>query len=401
VTDSSEKTESLRILHVVEACAAGVGRHVIGLSKGMVEAGHRVHVAYSPRRLDGAFEKFIRDYEGKIRFYPLELGREVSPVSDLRETFRLFRVMRREGPFDIVHGHSSKGGAVARIAGRLAGIPTVYTPNGLIVSSPELRGAKRFFYASVERILGYFATTRFVAVCEDEGKLVSDLRLAPKGRVVVIENAIEDDDLAAWGGGPDAGAENGAENGPLTFGATMRFSAQKAPRNLIEAFARFLGARPEVAARLVVAGDGELFEEVSGEVRERGLEDEIFLLGWRTDTKEILHSFDVFVLPSLYEGFSYAVLEAMAAGLPIVSTDVFGAKDTVARVPGNVVVPVGDSAALAGGMEKILASSGGGDLREKLRSVGAANRKYVRENFRQSEITARVVALYREVSKKV
>ncbi len=142
---SSEGSGSLRILQVVEACAAGVGRHVIGLCKGMVEEGHRVDVAYSPHRLDAAFEDFIRDYDGRVRFHPLGLGREVSPASDLRETLRLLRILRREGPFDIVHGQSSKGGAVARIAGRLAGVPTIYTPNGLIVSSPELRGAKRFF----------------------------------------------------------------------------------------------------------------------------------------------------------------------------------------------------------------------------------------------------------------
>jgi len=249
----------------------------------------------------------------------------------------------------------------------------------------------------VERVLGHLATSRFVAVCEDESKLVADLRLAPKSRVVVIENAIDDEDLEA---GEDASDAGGPESGTLTFGAAMRFSAQKAPRNLIEAFALLLDARPEIPARLVVAGDGELFEEVAKEVGERGLEGRISLLGWRMDTKEILHSFDVFVLPSLYEGFSYAVLEAMAAGLPIVSTDVFGAKDTVARVPGNVVVPVEDSAALAGGMRDIMGSFDGDGSREGLKATGRANREYVRENFRQSEITRRTIELYREVSKK-
>lgn len=401
---SSGGSGSLRILQVVESCGAGVGRHVIGLCKGMAAEGHRVHVAYSPRRLDGAFEEFLSDHESAIRFHPLELGREVSPASDAREALRLFRILRSEGPFDVVHGHSSKGGAVARVAARFAGVPAIYTPHGLIVSSPELSGAKRFFYATVERVLGHLATSAFVAVCEDESKLVSELRLAPRKRLTVIENAIDDDDLDAGDAATDeARSENArsenARSETLTFGAAMRFSAQKAPRSLIEAFDRFLEMNPGVPARLVVAGDGELFEEVEKEIGEKGIGDEVSLLGWRTDTEEVLRGFDVFVLPSLYEGFSYAVLEAMAAGLPIVSTDVFGAKDTVAKVPGNVVVPVGDSAALADGMREILASPDGESLREKLRSVGEANREYVRENFRQSGATRRVIELYREVAK--
>jgi len=75
------------------------------------------------------------------------------------------------------------------------------------------------------------------------------------------------------------------------------------------------------------------------------LKGEISLLGWKTDTREVLQNLDVFVLSSLCEGFSYGVLEAMAATLPIVSTEVFGTRQTVARVPGNVVVPVGDTGA--------------------------------------------------------
>lgn len=365
---------------------------MIGLCKGMVEEGHRVDVAYSPHRLDKAFEDFIREYEGRIQFHPLGLGREVSPASDMKETLRLFRILKREGPFDIVHGHSSKGGAVARVAGRMAGVPTVYTPNGLIVASPELSGAKRFFYATVERVLGHLATTRFVAVCEDESMLAAKLRLAPKSRIAVIENAIDDDDLDAT----DASDESGERSGVPILGAAMRFSAQKAPHRLVEAFGILRGSR--VPARLVVAGDGELFGEVERRVEEKGIGGDVSLLGWREDTKAVLGGFDVFVLPSLYEGFSYAVLEAMAAGLPIVSTNVFGAKDTVARVPGNVVVPAGDSAALAAGMREMLETPADGDLRKKLRSIGAANREHVRENFRQSGITYRIIRLYEEVA---
>ena len=84
----------MNILQVVESCGAGVGRHVRGLCEGAVARGHRVTVAYAPHRLDEAFRQFVTNRGNKIRFAPLKLRREVSPVSDLAGVLRLVRLIQ-------------------------------------------------------------------------------------------------------------------------------------------------------------------------------------------------------------------------------------------------------------------------------------------------------------------
>jgi glycosyltransferase involved in cell wall biosynthesis len=391
----SDRLAKMRLLEVVESCSAGVGRHVAGLCSGLASEGHRITVAYSPHRLDEAFRSFMRTHPG-IRFLPLDMRREISPLSDARGVAQLLRHIRREGPFDVVHGHSSKGGALARLAGRLAGVPTVYTPHSLIISSPEIPRAKAAAYGLVELALGRLATSRIIGVSSDEGEFVSRLKLVPDRRIAVIENAIEDRSFEDLIGGESLGTVD--EGRPLTFGSTMRFSPQKAPGHLIGAFVRLNRMLPDLPMRLVIVGDGELFEEARRQKQASGMNGRISLPGWRSDIENVLRELDVLVVSSLYEsGLSYSTMEAMAAKLPVVSTDVFGVKGTLSRVPGNVLVPIGDPAALADGMRRVATLSGPETLRRELRKIGQANRDYVRRRFRRSNVNRRTLELYREL----
>jgi glycosyltransferase involved in cell wall biosynthesis len=114
----------------------------------------------------------------------------------------------------------------------------------------------------------------------------------------------------------------------------------------------------------------------------------------------VLHGYDVFVISSLYEGFSYAILEAMAAGLPIVTTAVFGTKETAARVPGNVIVPAGDPAALARGMQRMANLVSHDSSLQALKEIGRANQDYVRSHFSQSETIRRTLRIYQELRRR-
>lgn len=390
MTDTPENR--IRVLEVVGICGGGLGRHVRGLSEGLVEQGHQVTVAYTPHSVDQAFQRFVDDRRHEIRFVPLEIQREISPASDLRAIVRLMRLIRREGPFDVVHGHSAKGGAIARIAGRLFGVPTVYTPNSLIMSSPAVSRTEAAVYTLIERLFGHLATSRLITVSDAEREFILKLKLVPRERLVLVENGIEDENFVGFS--PKT-VDKPLDERPLTFGSLIRFSSQKAPENLVEAFVRLNAALPQVPMRLVIAGDGELFAEVEEQVEASGLGEKISLLGWRADTKELLREFDVFVLSSLFEGGPYVLMEAMAAQLPIVSTEVFGTRETVARVPGNVLVPVGDTGALAQGMQKIATADDPGSLRRSLQKLGQANHDYAREHFEQCKTTRRTLEVYR------
>jgi glycosyltransferase involved in cell wall biosynthesis len=152
--------------------------------------------------------------------------------------------------------------------------------------------------------------------------------------------------------------------------------------------------------RLVIAGDGELFADVKNKVEMSGLAEKIILLGWRPDIREVLREFDIFVVSSLREAGSFSAMEAMAAGLPIVSTKVFGTEETISRVPGNLLVPVGDPDALAHGMKRMATLSEPRHLRQSLWSVGQANRNYAGAHFRQSETSNRTFEIYRALTQR-
>jgi glycosyltransferase involved in cell wall biosynthesis len=236
-----------------------------------------------------------------------------------------------------------------------------------------------------------------IAVSEDEREFILKHRLVPSARVVVIPNAIDDRDLQCL---PAREALQSISEKPLTFGAAMRFSGQKAPMNLVEAFILLSDALPEVPTRLVIAGDGELFPDVREKVEASGLSDKISLLGWIPDTRAVLRELDIFVVSSLYEGFSYSILEAMAARLPILTTDVFGTRETVSRIKGNVIVRAGDPKALADGMKQMATVDTPESLRKSLREFGQSNHDYVRLRFRQSEVTRLTSEAYWEVCRQ-
>ena len=103
----------MRILQVVEACGGGVGRHVSGLCQDLITQNHQLTVAYAPHRADEAFKQFVIGQQDRIHFVPLKVEREISPMSDLKAILEVMRLIKEDGSFDIIHGHSSKGGAIA------------------------------------------------------------------------------------------------------------------------------------------------------------------------------------------------------------------------------------------------------------------------------------------------
>lgn len=288
---------------------------------------------------------------------------------------------------------------MARLAGRLSGVPTLYTPHGLIMSSPEIPRAKAAVYTAIERMLGHWATTKFLAVSEGERDFALQLGLAPEERTTVIENGIGEQELEKLS---EIAKEENLDTRPLTFGSTMRFDAQKAPGQLIEAFSRLNKALPDLSVRLVIAGDGKLLDEARRRVESEGISDKVLFLGWTPDVREVLRQLDIFVVSSLYEaGLSYSTMEAMAARLPVVSTNVFGTTKPLTEVPGNVLVPVGDVEALALGMQELATRTDPGSLGRSLRNIGQANHDYIGTHFRQSDITRRIIEAYRSCCRPV
>jgi len=249
-----------------------------------------------------------------------------------------------------------------------------------------------FTYAWIERLLGHAATTKFIAVSEDESEFARKLRLVPNDRIAVIEHGLDHQDFVYLS---EKVADKDVNQKPLTFGSVMRFCREKAPGQFVEAFIQLVRALPQIPMRLVMAGDGELLEGVRRQVDRSGLKEQISLPGWTSNPKELLREFDIFVLSSLTEAaLPYSALEAMAAELPIVSTDVFGVRRILPKIPGNVMVSAGEPEALANGMKQMITQTDAKSLRQRLQEIGQGNRDYVQTHFLQAKTIRRTIELY-------
>lgn len=167
-------------------------------------------------------------------------------------------------------------------------------------------------------------------------------------------------------------------------GNVARLADQKGQRDLIAAAPRVLERHGE--AQFVVAGEGELRSELAALAAPLG--DRFAFLGEREDVPDLLASFDVFAFPSRFEGLCLAVIEAQAAGVPVVATPVGGIRETVVDGETGWLVPVGDVDALADRISWVL------EHRDEARRVADTARSRVRERFSTERMVAQTLALY-------
>ncbi len=163
-----------------------------------------------------------------------------------------------------------------------------------------------------------------------------------------------------------------------------RLDKQKDHASLLEA------ARLVPDAVFVLVGDGPLREELEDRATRLGVEERVLFLGWREDIPEVLACADLFVLPSLYEGLPLALLEAMAAGLPIVATAIGGTSEAVVDGVTGLLVPPGEPRSLAAAIRRALDDEG------LARRLGAASRERVRREFSAAAMARRTVSIYEE-----
>ena len=372
-----------------------MGRHVIDLAKGLARASHRVELVYSPLRMDAAFGRGLDELSRLgVRPTPLPMRRAPGPW-DIPAALALRRFIRGRGPFDVVHGHSSKGGALARLAA--LGLPgaRVYTPHAMFTMDEALPAPQRWLFGAAERALDRLGRG-VILVSEEERRHAAACGLAPpRGgeeeafAATSLPTLVQ---MVGSGPGPREPLRRrfGLDAGQVCVGFIGRFARQKAPADLLEAFAIIAPEAPQ--ARLVMVGDGPLGPSLREEAGRLGIAGKVVWAGV-IDGRDAAAAFDVFALPSRYEGLPYTLLEAMAAGLPVAMTAVGGAGSVVRDGREGLVVPVGDRSAMA---EALLNLVQDGNLRRRL---GEAARARVRE-FSTREMVDGTVRVYEALLKR-
>jgi glycosyltransferase involved in cell wall biosynthesis len=307
------------------------------------------------------------------RFVPLQsVRRPISPWRDLAGLFELYRLLRRERP-DILHASSSKAGVLGRLAGFLAGVPIrIFTVHGWAFAAYS--GTTGRLYRWADRLVRPLTTT---TICVSERELAAGLAAGTcaADRTVVIPNAV---DVA---GAPRSQAV--ARERPLIL-AVGRLKGPKDFPTLVRA----LGKLTPGSFDALIVGDGPDRGRLEEEIAALGLQGRVRLTGERRDVPELLARADVFVLSSASEGMPVSVLEAMAAGLPIVASRVGGVPEQIADSETGLLVEPGDPDELAASLMRLIQDP---DLR---RSLGAAARARAEQAFDLEPFRRAHVELY-------
>jgi glycosyltransferase involved in cell wall biosynthesis len=369
-----------RVCLITEAAGAGVGRHFLDLAGELAAREIDVTAIYSAGRCDAAFREGRENTRG-VQFIELPMRRAIHPL-DALDLSRLVETIRSCGSFDVIHGHSSKGGALARLAARRLGIPAVYTPHAFVTLDPTLSAWKRQFYGGIERWLAC-RTAAVIAVSRDEAAHAHALGIDP-AKVHVVHNGIQPLELPPRDGVRES---LGLSRDDFVIGFVGRLVPQKAPDLLIEAFAAV--ERQHRAARLVMIGSGPQEGAVRRQVQALDHSTRVLLLGDRI-APPLLPAFDVFCLPSRYEGMPYVLLEALAAGLPIVATRVGGVQTCVENGGNGLLAEERNARELA---DALLRLANDVSLRERM---GAASRGKS-HRFSVADMAEGTLGVYRHV----
>jgi glycosyltransferase involved in cell wall biosynthesis len=272
----------------------------------------------------------------------------IAPRRDLRALARLRELLARR-PFDIVHTHTAKAGVLGRLAAHRAGVPRlVHTYHGFPFHEFQT-AARRQAYVQIERGLGRITD---LALCVGTGVAVEAVR-----RRLISPERVRTIGVVAHGPAPSSQSQSraraalGLPADATVVGAVGRLTYQKAPGDFVAAL-RALG-RPDVTG--VWVGDGELAGQIAAQARETpGLR--LVLAGQRGNIPELLAAFDVFALPSRYEGLPTAVVEAMMCGVPVVATAVNAVGDVVVPGETGLLVPPGRPGLMAEAVRFLLDS---------------------------------------------
>ena len=218
--------------------------------------------------------------------------------------------------------HTSKGGFLGRVAARLAGVPKIvhYIHGfGFHEFTPP---RTRLFYVWLEKMAARFADLH-VSVGEMHRVIAIDEKICPPEKIVTVLNGV---DLSPFDriDRREARARFGFGDGDLILGSAGRLATQKGFEYMLSAMPEILSKHPE--AKLAICGTGELEEDLKRQARELRVDKQVQFLGFRPDAREFMVACDVFVHPSLWEGLSISLMEAMGSGTPIAAS----------RIPGNI-----------------------------------------------------------------
>jgi len=272
------------------------------------------------------------------------LVRSIRPIKDFKALFALTWLIFEEKP-GIVHTHSSKGGILGRLAAKWCGVPhIIHTPHGHVFYGHFGRLASKIFLW-IERAFSKF-TDRMVALTNGEKDDYIKMSACPPEKLLTIHSGVDIRQfIQSNGNTAEKRRSLGLGQKEAVIGFVGWLLPIKGPDYLLKAMDYIWPEQPETV--LVMVGKGELDVDLRAEALRKNVNGKVKFLGWREDINELMPVFDMLVLPSLNEGMGRVLVEAMAAGKPVVASRVGGIPDLVRHGETGYLVPPADEKSVA------------------------------------------------------
>lgn len=346
-----------------------------------------------------------------------ELGREISWKDDIIAFLKILRIVFKERP-DIIHTHTAKAGTLGRTAGIIYNTISshkaylVHTFHGHIFNS-YFSNIKTIFFILIERVLARL-TDKIIVISKGQAKELSErLKIKDKNKLELIPLGM---DLS-----PFYEAEKycglfkrelGLNDDTKLVGIVGRLVPVKNHRMFLDAVKKFKGQGgggkghipAKAGVKFLIIGDGELGEELKKYSIDFGIKDDVIFTGWRKDLQKVYADLDIVVITSFNEGTPVSIIEAMAAGKPVIATDVGGVKDMFKEGAGcrgqgaggkiyceGILINSNDSNSLAEGINFLL------DNPEMTKDMGRMGRMTVKERFDIGRLVRDMEGMYEKL----
>ena len=393
MVDGTSRPERIKVLRVIARLnVGGPALHVAYLSAGLADRGYDTTLVAGKVGAGEESMAFVAEQRG-VRIETLDdLHREIAPLRDLRTILRLARLIRSERP-TILHTHTAKAGAVGRIAALLAGDARppviVHTFHGHVLRgyfNPALTAAFRL----LEQLLARVAT-KLVAVSPEVRDDLVALGVAPAAKFAVVRLGIELDERVDYDeeGRKATRRLLGIPPDAFVVGWIGRMTAVKRTDDI----ARTLQALVErgVDGYLCLVGDGPDRTRLERRMHELGVAKRCLFVGYQENVARFYDAMDVLLLTSVNEGTPVSVIEALAAGRPVVATRVGGVSDVVRDGVDGFLAEVADVESLAARLAEL---AGDPELRTRM---GNAGRAHVVDRYAVERLVDDIDRLYRSL----
>jgi glycosyltransferase involved in cell wall biosynthesis len=361
-------------MHILRAPLGGLFRHVIDLVQGQAARGHRVGLFFDSMTGGARAEAVVAELSPwlALGFERVAIPRELSPhdVPALRRLMRRITIARP----DVLHGHGAKGAALARLAAHVGPAIRVYTPHGgsLVYSPGTLSGG---FYRSLERVLNW-RTDLFLFESSYAASLFRAKVSSPRAMVRVVRNGVGPAEFEPVSIRPDA----------TDFVCVGELRPVKGIDVFIDALAMLKSAGHRLT--VTVVGEGPDGDKLKAQAAGAGLADAVRFVGFRP-AREAFAMGRMLVMPSRAESLPYVLLEAAAAGMPLIATEVGGVPEIFGEAADGLVRP-NDAAALAEALTAALADPA------LIQAVAHRVRERVRAEFSLNSMVDGGLTAYRE-----